>query len=63
MNSYVMKVEAEISTETVNFDHIIHLHILDGWIPFLKMETINPSVTLANVYHIHYVTSLKTASS
>jgi len=57
-----MKVEAVSSTETVNFDHIIHLHILDGWIPLLKMEAVNLFVTLANVYHVHYVTSLKIAS-
>lgn len=63
MSSRAMKVAKVSSTETVNFDHIIHLLILDGWIPLLKMETVNPFVTLANVYHIHYVTSPKTASS
>jgi len=63
MSSYVVNVEEVSSTETVNFDHIIHLHILDWWFPLLKMETVNPFVTLANVYHIQYVTSLKRDSS
>jgi hypothetical protein len=61
MSSYVVNVEKVSSTETVNFYHIIH--ILDWWFPLLKMETVNPLVTFANVYHIHYVTSLKTDSS
>jgi len=63
MSSYVVKLEVLSSIETINFHHVIHLHILDGWIPLLKMETVNPFVTLENVCHIHYITSLKTASS
>jgi hypothetical protein len=62
MNSYFVQAEAVSFSETVNFDHIIHLHIIDGWISLLKMETVNSFVTLTNVYHIHYDTSQKTAS-
>jgi hypothetical protein len=35
----------------MNFDHIIHFHIIDTWIPLLKMEPVNYSEASANVYH------------
>lgn len=52
-----MKMEVVSLSETINFDHIIHLHILDRFIPLLKMKTVISSVKFVNVYHILYATS------